>query len=285
VALLRSRLAGTDLPPRQLDPLVHLLLETSSRTHDIAEILRSAAPAAYPPERVDDAVADVVHRTFFGLLPDVNAHPPAAKRPPLLEFGPVMVDVLQRDDDADDLTPAGRRTLDSLLEAGGDVLVRRGFHRTRVDDVVAAAGVSHGAFYRYFDNKDQLAHVLAVRAIRRVSTTLADLPQEPLAGTTLRQWLRRYNTAQAQETALIRVWADVCQEDGELLADSAAAYDWGRRQLARFLRPRGFGDVDTEAVMFVALLGAFGARQRSPKTVEAAAHVVERGFFGDRSSI
>lgn len=280
VALIRSRLVGADLPPSRLDPLIHLLLETASRTHDIAEILRSVAPAAYPSDRVDDAVADVVHRTFFGLLADVNVHAPAAKRPPVLEFGPVMVDVLQRDDEATELTPAGRRTLDALLTAGADVLVRRGFHRTRVDDVVAAAGVSHGAFYRYFDNKDQLAHVLAVRAIRRVSTTLADVPEEALTGPDLRSWLRRYNAAQSQETALIRVWADVCLED-----DSAAAYDWGRRQLARFLRPRDFGDVDTEAVIFVALLGAFGARQRSAKTVEAAAHLVERGFFGDGPAI
>jgi AcrR family transcriptional regulator len=246
-------------------------------------MLRSAAPDAYPRDRVDDALADVIHRTLFGLRADVNVHPPASRRPPVLEFGPVLREVLQDDDEPAGLTPAGRRTLDALLAAGGEVLVRRGFHRTRVDDVVAAAGVSHGAFYRYFPNKDQLAHVLAVRAIRRVSTALAQIPEVAVDGTdaaALRPWLRRYNTAQAQETAIIRVWAEARLEDPALLVDSAATYDWGRRQLATFLRPRAFGDVETEAVIMVALLGAFGMSRRSATTVEAAAHVIERGLLG-----
>ena len=50
--------------------------------------------------------------------------------------------------------------------------------------------------------------------------------------------------------------------------------------MARFLRPRDFGDVDTDAVVMVALLGAFGARERSAATVDSAAHIIERGFLG-----
>jgi AcrR family transcriptional regulator len=286
VALLRSRLAPTTLPARQLDPLIHLLLECLTRTHDMAAILRSAAPDAYPRERVDDALTDVIHRTLFGLHADVNVHPPAPRRPSPLAFGPVMADVLQRDDELPELTAAGRRTLDALLQAGAEVLVRRGFHRARVDDIVTAAGVSHGAFYRYFENKEELAQILAVRAIRRVSTALAEIPDAPASDgpagkdTALRLWLRRYNAAHSTETAVIRVWADASLDDPALRADSAAAYDWGRRQLARFLAPRDFGDVDTEAVIMVGLLGGFGARERSAVTVDSAAYIIERGFFG-----
>jgi hypothetical protein len=54
--------------------------------------------------------------------------------------------------------------------------------------------------------------------------------------------------------------------------------------MARYLRPRGFGDVDTEAVVMVALLGVFGARPRSTAAVDAAALVIERGLLG-RSAI
>jgi AcrR family transcriptional regulator len=285
-ALIRSRLATTTLAPRHLDPLIHLLLECITRTHDIAGILRSAAPEAYPRERVDDALADVVHRTLLGLQADVNVHPAAPGRPPVLDFGPEMRDLLQRDEEPPDLTAAGRRTLDALLQAGSEVLVQRGFHRTRIDDVVAAAGVSHGAFYRYFENKEQLAHVLAVRAIRRVSTALAEIPEAPAPDGppgkdgALRLWLRRYNAAHATETAVIRVWVDASVGDQALQADSAAAYDWGRRQMVRFLWPRDFGDVDTEAVIMVALLGAFGARERSAATVDSAASIIERGLLG-----
>jgi hypothetical protein len=46
------------------------------------------------------------------------------------------------------------------------------------------------------------------------------------------------------------------------------------------LRGRGFGDVDIDAVIMVALLGAFGAKHRAPATVDAAAHIVERGLLG-----
>ena len=289
VALIRSRLTTTTLPPRELDTVIHLLLGCLARTFDITRILRSVAPDAYPAAQVSDAFTDVAHRTLFGRRDDLNVHAATGRRPPDLEFSTPMTDVLARDDEPSDLTPAGRRTLDALLQAGADVLVRRGYHRTRVDDIVAAAGVSHGAFYRYFDNKDELAQVLAVQAIRRVSTALAAIPPPPdprqdgASGRAddLRQWLRRYHAAHATETAFIRVWADVSQ-DPERRADSAAAYDWGRRQMARFLGPREFGDVDTDAVIMVALLGAFGSRTRSTTTVDAAALIVERGFLGQR---
>jgi AcrR family transcriptional regulator len=283
VAQLRSRLASTDLPSRQTDAVGRLVLEAMTGTHDVAGILRAAAPAAYPQERVDDALADVVHRSLFGRDDVVNVHPPARHRPPPVEFGPAMLEVLLADDEPPDLTVAGRRTLDALTAAGAEVLVRRGFHRTRIDDVVSAAGVSHGAFYRYFDNKEQLAHVLAVRAMRRVNTAFAEIPEPAGDGakdTALRLWLRRYNAAQASEAAVIRVWVDAAVDDPGRRADSAATYDWGRRQMAGYLGTRGFGDVDTEAVIMVALLGAFGARQRSAPTVEAVAHLIERGLLG-----
>jgi len=50
--------------------------------------------------------------------------------------------------------------------------------------------------------------------------------------------------------------------------------------MARYLRPRGFGDVDMEAVVMVALLAVFGARQRPVGEIEAAAHIIERGLLG-----
>jgi hypothetical protein len=50
--------------------------------------------------------------------------------------------------------------------------------------------------------------------------------------------------------------------------------------MARFLEPRGFGDVDTDAVVLVALLGVFGARARSASGVDAAALIIEGGLLG-----
>jgi AcrR family transcriptional regulator len=284
VSALRARLATTTLAPRQLDAVITLLLECLPRALADVDVLRAAAPDAYPADRFGDALADVVHRTLFGLRPDVNAHPPAGPPPPALEFGPVMWDALQRDEETPKLNAAGRRTLQALMEAGRVVFVARGYHGTRVDDIVAAAGVSHGAFYRYFQSKDQFAQILAVRAMRKVSIALAEAPapdQDGSVGTTaLRRWLRRYNATQAGEAAMTRVWVDAALDDPSLGTDSAAALDWGRRRLARFLRPRGFGDIETEAVVMLTLLAAFGAHQRSTATIDAAAHIIERGLLG-----
>ena len=61
---------------------------------------------------------------------------------------------------------------------------------------------------------------------------------------------------------MIRVWVDAAQEDARLRSLSASALDWGRRRMVRVLGGRGFGDVDMDAVVMVALLGAFGAQPR-----------------------
>lgn len=282
VAGFRSRVAGT-LPPRLLDPVIGLVLESLARAFADLATVQLAEPSAVSTERFRDAVADVVHRTFFGLRPDANVHEPSGEPLPLLPFSPMLWDALQDDvvrSDAD-----GSATARSLMEAGRDVFVARGYHGTRIDDVVERAGLSHGAFYRYFDSKEQFVRIVAIRAMRTVSTAFLEIPDaRALAarggGAALRRWLRRYNTTQAAEAALIRVWADATLADPTLRADSAAVLDWGRRRMADFLRPRGFGDVDVEAMVLVAVLGAFGTSERSGPSLDAAAHLVERGLLG-----
>jgi AcrR family transcriptional regulator len=286
---VRSRLAVSEFPARQLNPVVRLLISSLTRTTDTVGILRAAAPHRYPADRVADAFTDLFHRCLFGPMPDVNVHLRAGRRPPVLAFSR-DIRAISREAGGADRTPAGQRTFDALLEAGEDVFVRRGFHRTRVDDIVEVAGVSHGAFYRYFDNKDQLAHVVAFRAMQGISRTLRDLPDAypgalPNDGSTkgpaaLRSWLRRYTQANADASAMVRIWADATRRDTTLRTESAAAIDWGRRRLADFLRPRGFGDPDTDAVLMVAMLSALGSPERSLATVDAAARVIECGFLG-----
>ena len=286
-----SSAGSSALPSRHVDEAIAILLECMTRTRHVVGVLGPALPAsAYPRERVNDALTDIVHRTLVGLDPEVNVHPPTKRRAPRVPLGPVMLQGLQDDDGPRDLSPTGARTLAALLAAGHDVLVARGYHGTRVDDIAQAAGVSHGAFYRYFENKDHLIRLLAVRAIRTVSVAMADIPDiagspEPAGSTTagsatLRQWLRRYHTTHASETAMIRVWVDATADDPSLRPESAAALDWGRRRLVRFLQPRGFGDVDTEALVMVALLDAFGARPQATSTIPATAHIIERGLLG-----
>ncbi len=104
---------------------------------------------------------------------------------------------------------------------------------------------------------------------------------DPSAGRpAVRKWLRRYNAEHVKEAAMLHVWVDAALGDPEIRAEYAPPLDWGRRRMSRYLRPRGFGDVDMDAVVMVALFGVFGARPRSATEVEAAAQIIERGFLG-----
>jgi AcrR family transcriptional regulator len=165
------------------------------------------------------------------------------------------------------------------------VFVKRGYQSTRVDDLVAAAGVSHGAFYRYFGNKEELARILTARAVQAVGAAVTEIPEpSAFAGSTgktvIRRWLRRYHAAHANEAAMLRVWVDAALQDEVIRAESAPLLDWGRRRMSHYLQARGFGDLDMEALVMVALLGVFGARDRSAAEVDAAAQIVERGLLG-----
>ena len=102
----------------------------------------------------------------------------------------------------------------------------------------------------------------------------------PAGTSVLRRWLRRYNAAHANEAVMLRVWVDAALQDPVIRTESAPPLDWGRRRMSRFLGPRGFGDADIDAVVMVALLGVFGARQRPPAEIDAAAHIIERGLLG-----
>ena len=55
-----------------------------------------------------------------------------------------------------ELRAQGRQTVRNLLEAGLAEFDERGFQAVRVDDIVRRAQISHGTFYLYFSNKEDL---------------------------------------------------------------------------------------------------------------------------------
>ena len=55
-----------------------------------------------------------------------------------------------------ELRTQGKQTMAKLLDAGLLVLTERGYHAARVDDIVRVADMSHGTFYLYFANKEDL---------------------------------------------------------------------------------------------------------------------------------
>jgi AcrR family transcriptional regulator len=62
-----------------------------------------------------------------------------------------------------------------ILQAARQVFVEKGFHRATIDDVVIASGLSVGAIYSYFPNKDELIRASILAANREESdAVLAD---------------------------------------------------------------------------------------------------------------
>ncbi len=72
-----------------------------------------------------------------------------------------------------------RHTVDAILEAAGDVLVREGFDRASTNRIADAAGVSIGSLYQYFPNKDAVVRALVerheARMLEVMRTHLGDL--------------------------------------------------------------------------------------------------------------
>ena len=59
-------------------------------------------------------------------------------------------------------TPKGRRTWQQLLQAARRVFARDGFVNARMADIAEEAGLSMGALYRYFENKESVfEHLVA----------------------------------------------------------------------------------------------------------------------------
>jgi AcrR family transcriptional regulator len=286
VATVRAKVAASTLPSRRVDDVIELLLNCMTRLPRNGRVLRGATPTRPLDEaRLRTALTDVLHRTLFGLDERVNVQPTPSQRAGRVPRGAELLAELTLMAPQTDLTPAGARTLGRLLDAAHVVLITRGYHGTRVDDITTAAGLSHGAFYRYFENKDEVVRLLATRAIQRVSISFNDVPDlgrppTPDGSTALRRWLRQYATAYASEAAMIRVWIEATAGDVVRSMESAAALDWGRARMARYLSPRGFGDIDSDALLLVVLLDALGARGRGGDVIEAAALVVERGLLG-----
>ena len=58
------------------------------------------------------------------------------------------------------------KTRKRILTAAFDTVYRQGFRATSVNDIVAKAGVTQGAFFHYFPNKNALGYTLADEVLR-----------------------------------------------------------------------------------------------------------------------
>ncbi|HEY7054303.1 MAG TPA: TetR/AcrR family transcriptional regulator [Mycobacterium sp.] len=85
---------------------------------------------------------------------------------------------------AQTLSSKGRQTREAIEQAARKLFAERGFHGTTLADITLAAGRSPAAFYRYYDDKEDLLAALAESFLHDivepsgVSVSLPDSPDD-----------------------------------------------------------------------------------------------------------
>lgn len=106
-----------------------------------------------------------------------------------------------------------------LLDAGLRVFAERGYYAARVDDIVRAARTSHGTFYLYFTNKEDLLRALAVECADEMSSladALGPVTSDDAGRAELRTFLTGFVATYRGHGPVIRAWMEGQAADREI---------------------------------------------------------------------
>jgi AcrR family transcriptional regulator len=98
-----------------------------------------------------------------------------------------------------------------LLDAGVQVFEARGYHAARVDDIVKLAKTSHGTFYLYFSNKEDLFRALAQEVgdlLQGLAESLPELGPDDASRDELREWIRGFADFYGEYGPIVRAWTE-----------------------------------------------------------------------------
>src|SRR5256886_12352839 len=118
-----------------------------------------------------------------------------------------------------ELRAQGRRTMRKLLDAGMRVFAERGYHAARVDDIVRAAHTSHGTFYLYFANKEDLLRALAVDCavtLDKLADEIGPITPDEQGFRELRSFLAKFVATYRRYGPVIRAWMEDQVADREI---------------------------------------------------------------------
>jgi AcrR family transcriptional regulator len=124
------------------------------------------------------------------------------------------------------LRSQGRKTMRKLLDAAMVVFARRGYHAARVDDIVKVARTSHGTFYLYFSNKEDLLRALiseAADVVASLDTALDEVGPDAEGWREVREWMERFSEAWQRYAPVLRAWTDLVMSDPELTEQAHVA--------------------------------------------------------------
>jgi AcrR family transcriptional regulator len=132
-----------------------------------------------------------------------SGRPAAEMAPRLRPSRDGGVPALQRE-----LGAHGRDTVRRLLEAGLVEFEEAGFQGARVEDIVRRAKTSHGTFYLYFANKDDLFRTLLRDALVDMANITDEFPVvtgNDAGRAALRRWVQSFCDTYAAHATVIRI--------------------------------------------------------------------------------
>ena len=110
-----------------------------------------------------------------------------------------------------ELRARGQRTVRKLLDAGIEVFGTKGYFPARVDDIVKVAKTSHGTFYLYFANKEDLFRALVLDVTEEIGAlveSLGPLAPDDESYEMLRAWLGRFAEIHRRYGPVIKAWTE-----------------------------------------------------------------------------
>jgi AcrR family transcriptional regulator len=152
-----------------------------------------------------------------------------------------------------------------LLDAAMVAFDQRGYYDTRINDVVQIAKTSHGTFYLYFSNKEDLLRALVTEAGAHAQDLADALDRSPESGGTpqwadVRGWIAAYSDLWIRYAPLFRAWTDLATIDPSLLEilrqTLTLMSDALERQIGLGASDRGI-DPHTAGMAVIAMLDRF----------------------------
>jgi len=153
-----------------------------------------------------------------------------------------------------------------LLDAAKQIFEEHGFLEARISDIAERAGLSHGAFYHYFDSKEQVFREVAQTVDDRLAEPMESVIFAPSAAgprdrifTAIHRHLERYQ----EEARIMGVIEEVARYDEHVFAARAATGARHRAQIAdsiRRMQRRRLADPALDPEVAAAALGSMVER-------------------------
>ena len=166
-----------------------------------------------------------------------------------------------------------------ILDAAVACFDRRGLHATTTDEIVAEAGLSAGAIYRYFDSKDAIIEAVAAERHAHERSLLADALAGDDPRAALRSFLERYFVwlgdpdEQRRRRVNVYVWAEALHNPrlAGVVTSGLAPLDQSVRAVRAAVRSGAFPpglDAEPFVRVVLALLQGFVLQQCWDPTVD-----------------